>query len=224
MPINEKIDDIFTQKNDFRGMILVLDGLMGGGKTTMARLLTQTEKHIKFSVSATTRTKRENEVDGLNYHFMSKEEFLEKKQQGFFLETTERAGNLYGTPKQQVNQALEAGEDVIFDIDYVGTRALHQHFPQDVIRVFLLPPSYQELVQRLQERGSENQEQLKDRMKSNSEYLKLWQEYDYIFVNESVQNTLRRLQQILRAERLKRHRQPWLKPFIENFQNEIENN
>ena len=219
---HDNIQDMFTENNDFRGMILVLDGLMGGGKTTMARLLTQTEKHINFSVSATTREKRENEVNGLNYHFMSKEEFKEKEESGFFLETTNRAGNLYGTPKKAVTDALSHGEDIIFDIDYVGTRALKEEFPDDVIRVFLLPPSYKELEKRLKERASETPEQLKERMKSNAEYLKLWEEYDYIFVNDSVQNTLRRLQQILRAERLKRHRQPWLDKFINDFRDDLE--
>ena len=148
MPTNDNINDVFS-KNRFRGMILVLDGLLGGGKTTLARLLTQTEKHIKFSVSATTRPMREGEVDGLNYHFMTKEEFLKKKEEGFFLETTEVVGEYYGTPRLQVEEALENGEDIIFDIDYVGTRELKRQMGSDVISVFLTPPSYESLKQRL---------------------------------------------------------------------------
>ena len=217
----DNINDVFTQ-NKFRGMVLVLDGLLGGGKTTLARLLTQTEKHINFSISATTRPKREGEVDGLNYHFMTKEEFLQKKEEGYFLETTERLGNYYGTPKQQVEDALANGEDIIFDIDYVGTRELKKQMGEDVISVFLVPPSYEVLKQRLWDRGSETEESFKVRMKQNSEYLKLWEEYDYIFINDTLQDTLRRLQQILRAERLKRHRQPWLEPFVTSFTAEFE--
>ncbi|PPR08883.1 MAG: Guanylate kinase [Proteobacteria bacterium] len=217
----DNINDVFTQ-NKFRGMVLVLDGLLGGGKTTLARLLTQTEKHINFSISATTRPKREGEVDGLNYHFMTKEEFLQKKEEGYFLETTERLGNYYGTPKQQVEDALANGEDIIFDIDYVGTRELKKQMGEDVISVFLVPPSYEVLKQRLWDRGSETEESFKVRMKQNAEYLKLWEEYDYIFINDTLQDTLRRLQQILRAERLKRHRQPWLEPFVTNFTAEFE--
>ena len=217
----DNINDVFTQ-NKFRGMVLVLDGLLGGGKTTLARLLTQTEKHINFSISATTRPKREGEIDGLNYHFMTKEEFLQKKEEGYFLETTERLGNYYGTPKQQVEDALANGEDIIFDIDYVGTRELKKQMGEDVISVFLVPPSYEVLKQRLWDRGSETEESFKVRMKQNSEYLKLWEEYDYIFINDTLQDTLRRLQQILRAERLKRHRQPWLEPFVTNFTAEFE--
>ena len=217
----DNINDVFTQ-NKFRGMVLVLDGLLGGGKTTLARLLTQTEKHINFSISATTRPKREGEIDGLNYHFMTKEEFLQKKEEGYFLETTERLGNYYGTPKQQVEDALANGEDIIFDIDYVGTRELKKQMGEDVISVFLVPPSYEVLKQRLWDRGSETEESFKIRMKQNAEYLKLWEEYDYIFINDTLQDTLRRLQQILRAERLKRHRQPWLEPFVTNFTAEFE--
>lgn len=216
MPNNDVINDVFT-KNRFRGMILVLDGLLGGGKTTLARLLTQTEKHIKFSVSATTRPMRDGEIDGLNYHFMTKEEFLEKKEQGFFLETTEVVGEYYGTPRQQVEEALENGEDIIFDIDYVGTRELKKQMGDDVISVFLTPPSYDSLKQRLWDRGSETEETFKKRMQRNALYLKHWEEYDYIFINDTLQDTLRRLQQILRAERLKRHRQPWLTPFMSEF-------
>jgi len=221
MPNNDVINDVFS-KNKFRGMILVLDGLLGGGKTTLARLLTQTEKHIKFSVSATTRPKREGEVDGLNYHFMTKEEFLKKKEEGFFLETTEVVGQYYGTPRQQVEEALENGEDIIFDIDYVGTRELKRQMGDDVISVFLTPPSYESLKQRLWDRGSETEDSFKLRMKRNALYLENWTEYDYIFINDTLQDTLRRLQQILRAERLKRHRQPWLNPFIDEFKGQFE--
>ncbi|HAG52265.1 MAG TPA: guanylate kinase [Alphaproteobacteria bacterium] len=221
MPNNDVINDVFS-KNKFRGMILVLDGLLGGGKTTLARLLTQTEKHIKFSVSATTRPQREGEVDGLNYHFMTKEEFLKKKEEGFFLETTEVVGQYYGTPKQQVEEALENGEDIIFDIDYVGTRELKRQMGDDVISVFLTPPSYDSLKQRLWDRGSETEDSFKLRMKRNALYLENWKEYDYIFINDTLQDTLRRLQQILRAERLKRHRQPWLTPFIDEFTGQFE--
>lgn len=217
----DQIQDHFS-KNRFRGMILVLDGLLGGGKTTLARLLTQTEKHINFSVSATTRPKREGEVDGLNYHFMTKEEFLKKKEEGYFLETTERLGNYYGTPRLAVEEALANGQDIIFDIDYVGTRELKKQMGSDVVSVFLVPPSYEVLKQRLWDRGSETEESFKIRMKQNAEYLDLWEEYDYIFVNDTLQDTLRRMQQILRSERLKRHRQPWLAPFVEEFTSQFE--
>ena len=217
----DNIQDHFS-KNRFRGMILVLDGLLGGGKTTLARLLTQTEKHINFSVSATTRPQREGEVDGLNYHFMTKEEFLKKKSEGYFLETTERLGNYYGTPRLEVEQALANGQDIIFDIDYVGTRELKKQMGGDVVSVFLVPPSYEVLKQRLWDRGSETEESFKVRMKQNAEYLNLWEEYDYIFVNDTLQDTLRRMQQILRSERLKRHRQPWLAPFVEEFTGQFE--
>ncbi|MCP4354896.1 MAG: guanylate kinase [Proteobacteria bacterium] len=204
-------------KNKYRGMIFILDGLSGGGKTTLARMITQTEKHIEVSVSATTRDIRPGETNGIDYHFITKEEFLQKNKEGFFLETTDRFGNLYGTPKQQVADIVASGNDIIFDIDYVGTRALTKNFPEDVVRIFLMPPSFQDLKERLDNRESEDRDLFAKRKKENAEYLENWEEYDYIFINDTIQSTLRRLQQILRAERLKRNRQPFLEPFVEDF-------
>jgi guanylate kinase len=202
---------------EHRGMIFVLDGLLGGGKTTLGRLLTQTEKYIQFSVSATTRPIRPNEIDGVDYHFMTKEEFLEKEKQGYFLETSKTADNFYGTPKRELEEALKAGNDIIFDVGYTGTRALKEAFPDDVVTVYLMPPSYEELKSRLWERGTETEESFLQRMHQNADYLKVWEEYDYIFINGTVQDTLKKLQQILRAERLRRVRQPWIKPFVTKF-------
>lgn len=209
------------ETRQYRGMIFVLDGLLGGGKTTLGRLLTQTEKHINFSVSATTRDKRPNEIDGVDYHFMSKEKFLEKDKEGFFLEKTERVGNYYGTPKQAIEDSLSKGEDVIFDIDYIGTRKLREFFPEDVVTIYLVPPSYKELKERLWNRGTETEETFQKRVSQNAEYLNYWKEYDYVFINDTVQGTLKKLQQILRAERLKRTRQPWLEEFIDEFKSEF---
>ena len=209
-------------KSKYRGMIFILDGLSGGGKTTLARMMTQTEKHIECSVSATTRNMRPGETDGIDYHFITKEEFLKKEQEGYFLEITDRFGNFYGTPKQQVEDILSSGNDIIFDIDYMGTRALTKNFPEDVVRVFLMPPSYKDLKERLWNRDSETEESFKLRMEENAEYLENWEEYDYIFINDTIQSTLRRLQQILRAERLKRNRQPFLEPFVEEFKKGFE--
>lgn len=208
-------------KSKYRGMIFVLEGLSGGGKTTLGRLLTQTEKHINFSVSATTRGMRDGDVDGVDYIFMSKEEFLEKKEQGYFLETTDRFGNYYGTPQQRIEDSLESGEDLIFDIDYLGARKLEEQFPHDVVRVFLIPPSCKELVERLNARKTETEETFAIRMEENYEYLDSVKECHYVFVNDSIQNTLKKLQQILRAERMKRDRQPWIRPFIENFKKDL---
>jgi len=189
-----------------RGLMLVLSSPSGAGKTTLANLLLKTDKHVHTSTSYTTRPIREGELEGNHYYFVSKDKFFKMIEDGKFLEYAEVFGNYYGTPKERVEKYLKGGEDVIFDIDWQGNRSLTKMAREDVVSVFLLPPSKKELHDRLVKRAQDAHETIELRMmKANSE-LQHWQEYDYTIVNKDLDESLRKLLSILRAERLKKQR------------------
>jgi guanylate kinase len=206
-----------VRKIDRRGLMFVLSSPSGAGKTTLAKLLLQNDKHIHSSISYTTRAPRDGEVDGVDYHFTNKETFQKMIDNSEFLEYAEVFGNFYGTPKSLVEEHLSKGEDVIFDIDWQGNRSLTDNARGDVVSVFILPPSKATLKERLVKRAQDTSETIELRMsKANSE-LQHWQEYDYIIVNKDLNRSFKKLLSILRAERLRKHRRIGVYHFVSNL-------
>jgi guanylate kinase len=196
-----------------RGLMLVLSSPSGAGKTTLSRRLLQSDPLITLSVSATTRKPRPNEIDGQDYHFIDDAEFERRNKGGEFLEHAHVFGNRYGTPKQEVMAKLENGRDVLFDIDWQGTQQLRQHSRDDVVSVFVLPPSHDELERRLRARAQDAEDVVQKRMAKAADEISHWAEYDYIIINDDVTRAQTQLETILAAERLKRIRQLGISAF-----------
>ena len=204
-----------------RGLMLILSSPSGAGKTTLAgNLLVQEGEACILSVSATTRPPRPGEVDGVHYHFLTRAEFEARREAGAFIEWAEVFENLYGTPRNLVETALDAGQDVVFDIDWQGARQLSESAPDDVVRVFILPPSRDVLSQRLSARAADPPDILARRLAGASEEMSHWQEYDYVIVNIDLGESLAALKSILAAERLKRWRRPGLAAFVGGLMSE----
>ena len=200
-----------------RGLMLVLSSPSGAGKTTISRLLLPADDEIDLSVSATTRPKRPNEIDGVDYHFVDQETFDAMVANDEFLEHATVFGHSYGTPRAPVEAALAAGDDVLFDIDWQGTQQLAEKAAKDLVRVFILPPSTAELERRLRRRAQDPEDVLRGRMAKAADEMSHWAEYDYIVVNHDVAESLAQVQAILTAERLKRERQIGLHDFVEEL-------
>jgi guanylate kinase len=200
-----------------RGLMFVLSSPSGAGKSTLAKKLLETDENMSLSVSATTRPARPSEVDGREYKFYSKEQFEEMADQGEFLEHALVFGNHYGTPRAPVEAMLIQGRDVLFDVDWQGARALRAAEPQDVVGIFILPPSMAELERRLHARAEDSEEVIAKRMARSLDEISHWEEYDYVLVNTLLEQTLAQIKQILAAERLKRARQLWLKLHVERL-------
>ena len=198
-----------------RGLMLVLSSPSGAGKTTLARLLLETDPNVAMSVSATTRPKRPGEVDGRDYFFIAGEKFQHMADTGEFLEHALVFGHRYGTPREPVLEALTAGRDVLFDIDWQGTQQLRQQVREDVVTIFVLPPSREELERRLHTRAQDSAEVVAKRMAKANDEISHWAEYDYVIVNEDVARAQAQVATILQAERLKRARQPGIPAFVE---------
>ena len=203
-----------------RGLMLVLSSPSGAGKTTLSRRLLQTDPDIVMSVSATTRAPRPNEVNGQDYFFVSPEQFDSMMRGGEFLEHAAVFGNQYGTPRAPVMAALEAGKDVLFDIDWQGTQQLRQHAREDLVSVFVLPPSKVELERRLRIRAQDSEDVVRQRMAKASDELSHWAEYDYLLMNDDIQHAQGNLEEILRVERSRRSRQPGLAQFVQRLMRE----
>lgn len=204
-----------------RGLMFVLSSPSGAGKSTLARKLLEADDNMSLSVSATTRAPRPSEVDGREYKFLSKEQFEEMADRGEFLEHAMVFGNHYGTPRAPVEAMLIQGKDVLFDVDWQGARALHAAAEQDVVRIFILPPSMAELERRLRARNEDAEDVIKKRMARSLDEISHWEEYDYVLVNTLLEQTLAQIKQILAAERLKRHRQMWLQLHVERLKRGI---
>jgi guanylate kinase len=197
-----------------RGIMLVLSSPSGAGKTTLANMLIAAEPNCCLSVSATTREPRPGEVEGKDYFFMDRPAFERLRDGGALLEWAEVFGHLYGTPRESVETALEAGKDVVFDIDWQGTRQLYARAASDVVRVFILPPSKRTLATRLEGRASDSAEVVAMRMAGAAAEIAHWNEYDYVLVNHDLNETLATLRAILTAERCKGERNPALRAFV----------
>jgi guanylate kinase len=203
-----------------RGLMLVLSSPSGAGKTTLSRRLLQTDPNIVMSVSATTRAPRPNEVNGQDYFFVSPEKFDAMIKGGEFLEHATVFGNKYGTPRAPVMAALEAGKDVLFDIDWQGTQQLKMQAREDLASVFVVPPSKAELERRLRIRAQDSESVVRARMAKASDELSHWAEYDYLLMNDDIQHAQGQLEEILRVERSRRARQPGLAQFVQNMMRE----
>ncbi|HKH34026.1 MAG TPA: guanylate kinase [Beijerinckiaceae bacterium] len=196
-----------------RGLVLILSSPSGAGKTTLTRNIVR-EHEALLSVSVTTRPRRPSEIDGVHYRFIDKEDFLAMRDRGDLLEWAEVHSNYYGTPRRPVEQALAAGADMIFDIDWQGTRQVVKAMPDDVVTVFILPPSMAELQTRLERRAEDPPEAIAKRLENARSEIERWQEYDYVLVNEDLDRAFNDLTAILRAERLKRQRRVGLETFV----------
>lgn len=194
--------------------MLVLSSPSGAGKTTIARRILEGDGNLSMSVSVTTRPERPGEVDGADYFFIGDSEFHQMAKDGDLLEHAHVFGNHYGTPRGAVEEALSAGRDVLFDIDWQGTQQLKEKARDDLVSVFILPPSVGELERRLQARAQDSEEVVQERMAKAADEMSHWPEYDYIIVNSDVDHSTTQVASILEAERLRRERQVGLTEFV----------
>ena len=198
--------------------MLVLSSPSGAGKTTLARALLGSDDNIRLSVSVTTRKARPGEVEGRDYFFVDGKRFAEMRDKGRLLEWARVFENFYGTPREAVEKAITAGQDVLFDIDWQGTQQLAEKMQHDLVRVFILPPSGKTLEARLQTRAQDPPEVVAKRMAEASAEISHWAEYDYVIVNANLDDSIEGLKAILRAERLKRERLLGLSAFVREMQ------
>lgn len=197
-----------------RGLLFILSSPSGAGKTTLSRMLLEADSSIKLSVSATTRPPRPGEEDGVHYHFVSDEKFDAMVAEDDFYEWAHVFGHRYGTPKGAIRNALKEGEDFLFDIDWQGTQQLYQKDAQDVVSVFILPPSLDELRRRLEARAQDTSDVIDARMERARAEISHWAEYDYVVINDDVDECFERVCEVLDAERMRRTRQTGLIPFV----------
>ncbi len=204
-----------------RGLLLVLSSPSGAGKTTLARRLLANDPRIAMSISVTTRPPRPGEIDGRDYNFIDEPRFLAMRETGDLLEWACVFDNYYGTPRAPVEAAIEAGRDVLFDIDWQGAQQLAEKLPQDLVRVFILPPSAKDLAARLSSRGQDSAEVVARRMSAASAEISHWPEYDYVVINADLDVSSTSLMAILAAERLKRERLLGLMDFVRGMQGSL---
>jgi guanylate kinase len=197
--------------------MLVLSSPSGAGKTTISRRLLETDDNLSLSISATTRPARPAEVDGKDYLFVSDQRFAEMVAQDELLEHAVVFGNNYGTPRAPVEDALVEGHDVLFDIDWQGTQQVRESARDDLVSVFILPPSTSELERRLHSRAQDSDEVVRGRMAKAADEMSHWAEYDYIIINDDLAKSVEQVEAILTAERLKRERRIGLRDFVETL-------
>ena len=197
-----------------RGILFVLSSPSGAGKTSIARYILDKDKNIKLSVSLTTRKKRKNEKAGIDYDFISKDGFETKIKNNYFLEWATVFGNYYGTSREKVQKTLQEGNDVLFDIDWQGTQQLSDNKEFDLVTIFILPPSKTVLEKRLNNRAQDSKIEVKKRMSQASDEISHYMEYNYIVINNNLEDASNQVLNILKAERLKRRRLINLNEFI----------
>lgn len=200
-----------------RGLLLVLSSPSGAGKSTLSRLLLEKDDNISMSVSMTTREPRPGEIDGVHYNFVSQNEFDDLVDKDALLEYANVFENSYGTPVAPVEAALRDGKDVLFDIDWQGTQQINQRVGSDLVRVFILPPSNDELLNRLKARAQDSDEVVAKRMAKANAEISHWAEYDYVIINDDLAAAEAELFTILNAERMKRTRQSGLSDFVNDL-------
>jgi guanylate kinase len=202
---------------DRRGVMLVLSSPSGAGKSSIAREILSKNTEIELSVSVTTREQRPSEIDGTHYHFIDQKKFAVMRDRDELLEWAEVHGNFYGTPRDPVEAALSAGRDVLFDIDWQGTKQLYEKMPKDLVRIFVLPPSIEELKSRLERRAEDSAEVIARRLANSALEMEQWSEYDYVIINEKLEPSFQRVQSILHAERMRRDRVVGMGMFVEGL-------
>lgn len=200
-----------------RGLMFILSSPSGAGKTTISRMILEDDREIKLSVSATTRPIRPGEIDGVHYHFVTDAEFERMVADDDFYEWAHVFGHRYGTPKGKIRSALKEGRDFLFDIDWQGTQQLKQKDDQDVVTVFILPPSLAELRRRLENRATDSSDVIDSRMERARGEISHWAEYDYVVINDDVDACFAKVREVLHAERMKRTRQTGLIPFVRDL-------
>lgn len=203
-----------------RGICFVLSAPSGAGKSTIANALRATQPNLFPSISVTTRDPRPGEEHGVHYHFISQEEFEKQAENDELLEWATVFGRGYGTPRAPVEKLLSEGKDLIFDIDWQGHQQIRKALPHDVVGIFILPPSLNELKNRLQLRGSDHIDEINNRMNKAMDEISHWNEFDYVIINHQLNKAIEKIESILASERLKTDRQLFLDPFIQNFQHE----
>ena len=206
-----------------RGLMLVLSSPSGAGKTTLSRRVLEADDAIDLSISVTTRPPRPGEVDGRHYHFIDRARFDAMVAGGELLEWAQVFGNFYGTPARPVKEALAQGKDIIFDVDWQGAASIASILPEDTVRVFILPPSAEELARRIHTRGTDAKEVIENRLRAAAQEISHWNEYDYVLVNRDLDKSFARLRAILTAERLKRVQMADLENFVGKLLDELKN-
>ena len=207
--------------NERRGIMLVLSSPSGAGKTSLSRELLKKNKKLFLSISCTTRPNRPGEVNGSDYYFIDQDEFNRMQENGDFLETAKVFNFYYGTPKKPIEEALSSGKDILFDIDWQGTQQLMNSLQDDLIKVFVLPPSAKELEKRLLKRNQDSDEIVKNRMSKASNEISHYAEYDYIIVNDNFKDSVNKIKSILTAEGLKRSRQNKVQDIINDLLDDL---
>lgn len=206
-----------------RGLLIILSSPSGAGKSTLSKRLLARDADITFSISATTRTPRPGERDGVEYYFKSRTEFETLVARDGMLEHAEVFGNLYGSPRAPVEAAIDLGRDVLFDVDWQGGQQIRNSALKDaVVSIFILPPSIRELENRLKTRGQDSPEVVAGRMAKSRDEISHWAEYDYVLINDDLDRCEAELRAILAAERLRRDRRPGLMPHVSNLNSEFE--
>lgn len=206
-----------------RGLLIILSSPSGAGKSTLAKRLMAWDPTLRFSVSATTRPPRPGEVDGREYHFRTRDAFEAMVAAGEMLEHAEVFGNLYGSPKAPVEQAMAEGRDTLFDIDWQGGQQIRNSvLGKDVVSIFVLPPSIAELERRLRNRAQDSDAVIAGRMAKSEAEISHWAEYDYVLINDDLDRAEADLRTILMAERMRRDRQPGLSEFVRGLNREFE--
>lgn len=208
-------------KNNRRGILFVLSSPSGAGKTSLSRKLLERNKNLFLSISYTTRPPRPGEINESDYYFIDDGKFNEMLKRDEFLESAKVFDHYYGTPKSPIIEAIESGKDVLFDIDWQGTQQLMNSLQDDLVKVFVLPPSAKELEKRLLKRNQDTNKTVKDRMSKASNEISHYAEYDYIIVNEDFEDSLVNIESILVAEGLKRSRQLKIQEVINNLLNDL---
>jgi guanylate kinase len=206
-----------------RGLLIILSSPSGAGKSTLARALMEWDNSLRFSISATTRAPRPGEVDGVDYHFVDEATFKDMVNDGEMLEHAHVFGNFYGSPKGPVQAAIDAGTDVIFDIDWQGAQQIrNSSLGQNTLSIFILPPSITELHRRLVTRGQDAPDVIARRMQKSWDEISHWDGYDFVLVNDDLDATAEKLKTILTATRLRRLQQPMLVDHVRHLQQEFE--